>query len=222
MNINPGLQDDLLALQSQGDWVGRRVVDVGCGRGELAAALSRLGADVLGVEPNPERLASAPPSAARMHLGSASTLPCTDASTDAVIFNRSLHHVPPDQLDDALAEAIRVLAPGGALWALEPDPDGTMSRLMEPFHDERRVRRLAQQALDRARPRFADEVSFTYTRPHHFKSLQGFREAMTGAGITHPALHGEEVAARFATGTHHNGRVYFHNPILVRILQRAT
>ena len=43
----------------EGDFRGRRVLDVGCGTGRLADALAERGAKVWGVEPSAEMLAQA-------------------------------------------------------------------------------------------------------------------------------------------------------------------
>jgi len=208
--------DDLTVLQRRGPWPGQRVIDVGCGLGALSTALHDLGCDVLGVEPVAARIAAARQRPGpRFHHGGAVPLPCADGHADAVLFNRSLHHVPPDQMDAALAEARRVLSTGGRLWVLEPDPDGQLSWVMEPFHDERRVRKHAQDAIDRARPLFDREEAFSYLRPYAFPSLDAFRTRMAAAtGAESAAVYSDEVARRYNTGD--GGR--FTNVIRVRIL----
>lgn len=217
MHINPGLADDLRALGAQ-PWPRLRIIDVGCGRGDLVRALLDLGADAHGVEPDPARCPQGP----RFAAAGAAALPFADDSADMVLLNRSLHHVPEAELDGALAEARRVLSPGGALWALEPDPDGTMSLLMEPFHDERAARAAAQQALDRARPSFKEARRFTYRRAYHFPSLAAFRERMLAASpsLDRDAVYSDAVAARFRAGVpREDGEIGFSNPITVRVFQ---
>ena len=92
----------------------KRVLDVGCGTGALAAALAdRGGAKVWGVEPSPEMRDVARarlPAASASADGTAEALPFRDGWFDAVVFSLVIHLVDRDR---ALGEAARVLAPGG-------------------------------------------------------------------------------------------------------------
>ena len=93
------------------------VVDVGCGDGDLVRWLAGQGAQAIGVEvgEEPLRAARAAPPVAdeRYELGGAEALPLPDASADVATFIQSLHHVPVELMDQALAEVARVLRPGG-------------------------------------------------------------------------------------------------------------
>jgi ubiquinone/menaquinone biosynthesis C-methylase UbiE len=109
-----------------------RVADVGAGTGtfaiELAAAAPA--ATVVAVDGDPEVLALAQAkegaSAVEWELGLASELPLADASCDRVAMSLLLHHLDPDGKRAALAEAHRVLRPGGSLhiadWGRPQDP----------------------------------------------------------------------------------------------------
>lgn len=143
---------DLLAEMIALD--GATVVDVGCGDGALVRRLTEQGAQAIGVEVEPGTLARArahePAGGERYVEGAGQALPLPDASADAVLFMQSLHHVPPDQMDAALAEAARVARPGGAVYVQEPLPEGPFFALVRPVDDETRVRALAQEAIARA------------------------------------------------------------------------
>ena len=67
-----------------------------------------------------------------------------------VIFFNSLHHVPAESMDAALAEAARVLRRDGLLYVQEPSAQGPAFELLRPVNDETPVRNAAQQALQRA------------------------------------------------------------------------
>lgn len=52
--------------------------------------------------------------------GGAESIPAADGRFDIVMMFKSLHHVPVDMMDQALAEIRRVLKPGGLAYISEP------------------------------------------------------------------------------------------------------
>lgn len=128
-----------------------RVADIGCGSGGLAAALVRRGYDVTGVDPQADLIEAARMRVPRacFHTASAETLPLADASMDAAVFLNALHHVPGGAMDAALAEALRILAPGKRLIVIEPLAQGDFFRAMQPIDDETVIRAKAIAALER-------------------------------------------------------------------------
>lgn len=82
-----------------------RVLDVGCGRGELALALAKSGYDVVGVDPD----APEGPIFTSVRVEDLDT----PDRFDAVVASRSLHHI--DDLDLGLAKIGTLLEPGGVL-----------------------------------------------------------------------------------------------------------
>ncbi len=141
--------DELLDVE------GRDVLDVGCGEGWLARRLASAGARVVGLDPSPQALERArrngPSDASLRYVeGVAEALPLPDSSADVVIFFNSLHHVPVEAMDAAIAEAVRVLRSDGVLYVQEPLAHGPAFELLRPVNDETPVRRAAQEALQRA------------------------------------------------------------------------
>ena len=73
-----------------------------------------------------------------------------DEAFDVVMMFKSLHHVPEQSMDLALAEIRRVLKPGGVAYFSEPVFAGNFNEIIRLFHDEERVRFQAFNALGRA------------------------------------------------------------------------
>jgi ubiquinone/menaquinone biosynthesis C-methylase UbiE len=95
------------------------VLDLGCGTGLLTAELAGRAAEarIVGVDADPEALARA-----RARLGDAElvqaraqALPFEAGSFDRVVSSLVFHHLMPSDKGAALAEARRVLSPGGRL-----------------------------------------------------------------------------------------------------------
>jgi ubiquinone/menaquinone biosynthesis C-methylase UbiE len=101
-----------------------RVLDLGCGTGVLTRLIAdRLDADAGGVSTGIDAAAKMIAVArkkrenrtCRFETAAAEALPFADESYDAVVSSLFFHHVPLDLKAAALAEAYRVLRPGGTL-----------------------------------------------------------------------------------------------------------
>ena len=101
---------ELLAAQQ-----GERILDLGCGDGQLTQRIVATGASVAGVDASPEMAAAARSRGIAVELGVAESLPYASGEFDAVFSNAALHWVR-DQ-DAMLAEVRRVLRRGGRFVA---------------------------------------------------------------------------------------------------------
>jgi SAM-dependent methyltransferase len=183
---------------------GKDAVDIGCGGGAIVRALTECGARVTGVEISESQLAGAVEQdsgrGARYLIGRAESLPLEDASVDLAVFMRSLHHVPREDLDAALAEARRVICPGGAVYVAEPLAEGSFFELTRLVDDETEVRTAAQAALARASS--ADlhrATTVDYDAPLTVAGLPGLRARVVAADPRR-ADRFDELAAELAEG----------------------
>ncbi len=202
---------------------GLNVVDVGCGGGRITRQLAERGAKVLGVEPDPiqaekNRAAEAMPGLSFVEAPG-QALPVDDDFMDGVFFSYSLHHVPREHMDGALAEAARVLKPEtGFLYVQEPMLAGSMEAVYRPFHDETEVRTLAYDALRRtAAPRFAEARELRYRESVRYGSFATFVEEVVGTTYSEfprERLDIPEVRAMFEEGRTDDGYVFTqHNRV---------
>ncbi|OAF07002.1 hypothetical protein AYJ54_18250 [Bradyrhizobium centrolobii] len=109
------------------------LLDAGCGPGTITAALAGIVGTAVGVDLEPNAVASADRLAARSGLTNLSfveadmtALPFSDGVFDAVFFHAVLYHQSPASLTRTLAEARRVLRPGGLLGTRDADVGGNI------------------------------------------------------------------------------------------------
>lgn len=111
--------EESVILELLGPVESLNLLDVGCGDGAMAAALSRCGARVTGLDPDSRMLEAARRRAEAESLdlilvpGRAEHLPFADRTFDRVVAVAVLCFIP--QTDRAIAEMARVLKPGGRL-----------------------------------------------------------------------------------------------------------
>ncbi len=113
-------QDRRLGLIRQ--WApleGRRILDVGCGLGIYMRKMRAFSPHVYGVEIDLERATEAGRALSLVATAAAEALPFPDASFDVVLSHEMIEHVRDDRR--SIAEAVRVLRPGGRLVLFCPN-----------------------------------------------------------------------------------------------------
>lgn len=189
-------------LMSIGSVAGLRVIDVGCGEGEVARVLAEQGAEVVGYDPFIDATDWVDTGNGRFRLAraAADAIPEPDRSADLVVFVFSLHHVPRAQLAGALGEARRLLKAGGMLCIAEPIAEGAHQYVMELYHDETEVRRAAADAMAKfARPRFQSEKEVRYRERRSFANFDEFA-ALAIAGTRFNSYTAEDVLSSAVRG----------------------
>ncbi|NQU56877.1 MAG: class I SAM-dependent methyltransferase [Rhodospirillales bacterium] len=172
---------------------GKKVADIGCGDGALTRLMTRHGASVIGIECSKEQLkrarAAKPAGEENYSEGLGEDLSFKNNKLDLVVFFNSLHHIDVENQDKALAEAARVLKPGGMIYICEPLAEGEHFELMKPVHDETAVRAAAIQAISRAGEHgFSPETETTYLHQACYPDYNAFRTRMLAIN---PGLDGD-------------------------------
>lgn len=95
------------------------LLDVGCGRGDLAASWIERGWQVTGIEPSPDAAAVARRRGASVLEGTLDTVTLAPRSLNAAVFRHSLEHVLDPQRD--LGRVREALTPGGTVAVIVPN-----------------------------------------------------------------------------------------------------
>jgi ubiquinone/menaquinone biosynthesis C-methylase UbiE len=158
-------------------------------------------------------------------LSGAQDIPLEDESVDVVFMFKSLHHVPLELMDKSLFEVRRVLKPGGFAYISEPIFAGEFNEILRLFHDEKKVREAAFQAVKRAVDDglfiLAEQVFFN--TPMKYQSFAEFENNVINATHSDHSLDSalyDLVKQRFEQHMGNDG-AHFLTPIRVDLLQKS-
>jgi ubiquinone/menaquinone biosynthesis C-methylase UbiE len=139
-----------------GPLAGRRVLDVGCGKGRFARVLleDQPGAEIWGLDISPEMLRFVP-EGIHTQCGLMTALPFEDNFFDGAYATESLEHAV--EIEQAVAEICRVVKPGGRIAIIDKNA-GQWGRLATPEWE----RWFTRKELERLLRRHCREVSSRY------------------------------------------------------------
>ncbi len=110
---DPEYNEQILPLAEAELRGAKRVLDIGCGDGQVSRLAAAQGAEVVGIDPtwNCVRVAAERAGGPAYARAGAAALPFADGSFDLAMACLVFEHI--DAVDEAVAEVARVLAPGG-------------------------------------------------------------------------------------------------------------
>lgn len=134
LGMNPAYRELVAQAGLSG---GQRIVEIGCGTGNLTIRAKKAcpGADIVGTDPDPRALQRAQRKAKGMNginftRAYAQELPFDDGGFDLALSSMMLHHLDEATKTAAARELFRVLRPGGRLHVVDVRGDA-LARLFE-------------------------------------------------------------------------------------------
>ncbi len=119
---DPEYEEQILPLVEHYARGAQRVLDIGCGEGQVGRRLASQGAEVVGLDVTDSQIRAAQDRGGLSGYlqAHANQLPCGDARFDTVVLCLAIEHV--ELFEDAIQEVARVLTPGGRFLLLLVHP----------------------------------------------------------------------------------------------------
>jgi len=131
MGLGANGSNSRMVIEMAGVKPGDKILDVGCGTGELTLAAQRVAGPTglaVGIDPSPEGIEVARKKAERYSpsptftVGLIEKLDFPKGTFDVTVSRLVIHHLPDDLKRQGFAELYRVLKPGGRLFMVDFKP----------------------------------------------------------------------------------------------------
>lgn len=174
---------------------GAHVIELGCGPAMHTRAIAEnekpasiLACEVDTIQHEKNLAITDLTSVSFVHAG-AQDIPADDNSVDIVMMFKSLHHVPLEDMYNAMREIRRVLKPGGLAYISEPVYAGDFNEVLRLFHDEKKVREAAFESIKKAVSEGVLELDSQhfFNTPNNFENFAEFERRVIG--VTHTEHH---------------------------------
>jgi ubiquinone/menaquinone biosynthesis C-methylase UbiE len=165
---------------------GARVLELGCGRAWMTRRITEefspaaiIATEVDRIQHDKNLLIHDLPTVTFIY-GGAQAIHQPDDSMDVVLMLKSLHHVPPERMDQALQEIARVLKPGGLAYISEPVFRGELNEITRLYNDEKTARQAAFDAVKRAvtEGTLGLKEQIFFNAPGHYRDFEHFENRM--------------------------------------------
>ena len=146
-SIDPRIYHVRLILSWFGDLAGKRILDLGCGKGRFVRVLQEQhpSAHFFGLDISEQMLQFVPAGVGSV-AGSMTDLPFANGSFDSVYATESLEHAV--EIDRAIAELCRVVKPGGRIVIIDKNGE-QFGRLKTPEWEQWFTRRELEKLLEK-------------------------------------------------------------------------
>ncbi|MBA2461496.1 MAG: class I SAM-dependent methyltransferase [Actinobacteria bacterium] len=168
----------------------QRVLEVGCGWGELAERIEReIGCGIVALDLSPRMVELARERGVDAQVGDVQELPFEEGEFDAVVAAWMLYHVP--DLERGLAEIARVVRPGGAFVAVT---NGTRDfeelwQLVGRDTSDRQLTFRAENAEEHLRRYFSSVERHDIVTPVTFKDSETIRRYVGSSALDRQHVH---------------------------------
>jgi SAM-dependent methyltransferase len=171
--------------------VGAKVLEVGCGEGQVACELLRRGYRVMGLDSDSEAIARAQARGVRAVVASWPKFN-SSVSFDAIAFTRSLHHINP--LRQAIVRARELLNPNGLLliedFALDDVNEATVAwfvKVLRSTQGKALINPVADQLVTELLPATNVMQTWSDNRPHDLHPFTVINEAIAAQFVVREA-----------------------------------
>lgn len=165
----------IAAILSRCDLSGKKVLEIGCGKGRITRDLAKHAERVVATDPDAAALETARATIVADNVtfmqiqSGVPDLPT--GSFDMIIYTLSLHHVPVDEMSGSLLRAAGLLRKDGVIVVVEPGDGGSFTEAKERFGAGSGDERPAKEAAIRA---MHTMDGWTVEETLHFRTLFRF------------------------------------------------